>query len=51
MPWAFGINGATSVLASVVALFLATLFGFTVAFLAGVGAYGVAAVTAPGPRR
>jgi spermidine synthase len=44
VPWAWGLNGALSVAASVLAIFLGSRYGFTVAFLTGVGAYGVAAV-------
>ncbi len=43
-PTAFlwGINGATSVCASVVGILLAIFFGITTSFLVGIAAYGVA---------
>jgi len=55
VPWAFGLNGAAGVTASVLAVLLAVLFGFTVAFATGVAAYILALLTrprpsAPGPR-
>lgn len=42
VPWAWGMNGVMSVVASVVAAFLASRIGFTAAFLTGVGAYAIA---------
>jgi SAM-dependent methyltransferase len=39
-PWLWGVNGATSVCASVVALVLALLWGITTAYWAGVACYG-----------
>jgi predicted membrane-bound spermidine synthase len=39
IPWAWGVNGATSVTASVVALVVALAMGFNQALLAGVVAY------------
>jgi hypothetical protein len=44
VPWAWGLNGALSVVASVLAIFLGSRFGFTTAFWTGVGAYGIALV-------
>lgn len=47
VPWAWGLNGALSVVASVFAIFLGSRFGFSAAFLTGVAAYaiGLAAIT------
>jgi hypothetical protein len=42
VPWAWGLNGAMSVVASVVAIFIGSKIGFTAAFLTGVAAYVVA---------
>jgi spermidine synthase len=42
VPWAWGLNGALSVVASVLAIFIGSRAGFTVAFLTGVAAYAVA---------
>ncbi|MFN2375190.1 MAG: hypothetical protein ABR538_01550 [Candidatus Binatia bacterium] len=42
VPWAWGMNGAMSVVASVVAIFVGSKIGFTAAFLTGVAAYVVA---------
>jgi SAM-dependent methyltransferase len=41
VPWAWGLNGALSVVASVLAIFLGSRFGFSLAFLTGIAAYGV----------
>jgi spermidine synthase len=41
VAWAWGLNGALSVVASVLAIFLGSRFGFSVAFLTGIAAYGV----------
>ncbi|MFN0152017.1 MAG: hypothetical protein ACKVU1_15055 [bacterium] len=46
IPWMWGINGAFSVLASVLATALAMSFGFGAPFAVGVAAYAVAAVLA-----
>jgi MFS family permease len=46
VPWAWALNGALSVVASVLAIFLGSRFGFTTAFLTGVGAYGIALAVA-----
>ena len=42
VPWAWGLNGALSVVASVLAIFISSRFGLTAALLTGVAAYGVA---------
>lgn len=41
VPWAWGLNGAMSVVASVLAIFIGSRIGFTAAFLTGVGAYAL----------
>jgi len=41
-PWLWGINGATSVLASVLAVVIAMASGISSAFWTGVASYGVA---------
>ncbi|NUN98049.1 MAG: hypothetical protein HUU16_17950, partial [Candidatus Omnitrophica bacterium] len=41
-PWLWGINGATSVLASILAVVIALLWGISVSFWAGLGCYVVA---------
>ena len=41
VPWAWGMNGAMSVVASVLATFIGSRVGFTVALLTGIAAYGV----------
>jgi hypothetical protein len=46
VPWAWGINGVTSVLASVLAVFVALNWGFTAATLLAAGCYAVAATHA-----
>ena len=46
VPWAWGINGVTSVLASVLALTVAITAGFTVATLVAAACYAVAAAQA-----
>ena len=42
VPWAWGVNGAVSVVASVLAALVALSAGFTVVLVAGVACYGVA---------
>ena len=42
VPWAWGINGITSVLASALGVFIAIVAGFTVATLAALACYLVA---------
>jgi hypothetical protein len=44
VPWAWGLNGALSVVASVFAVFLGSRLGFTAASLTGMAAYAVAMV-------
>jgi hypothetical protein len=56
VPWAWGLNGAMSVVASVVSTFIGSRIGFSAAFLTGAGAYalGGAAIvlaTARAPRQ
>ena len=41
VPWAWGLNGALSVVASVLAIFIGSRVGFSMAFLTGVAAYAV----------
>lgn len=42
VPWVWGVNGATSVLSTVLAFVLALLYGYTLSLLAGVACYAVA---------
>ena len=42
VPWAWGLNGAMSVVASVLAIFIGSRIGFSTAFLTGVSAYALA---------
>jgi hypothetical protein len=44
VPWAWGLNGALSVVATVLAVFIGSRAGFTVAFCTGIAAYAVALV-------
>jgi hypothetical protein len=46
IPWVWGINGATSVLGSILAITIAINFGFRAALFAGLCAYGIAFLTA-----
>ncbi|MGA9364411.1 MAG: hypothetical protein WBW16_08600 [Bacteroidota bacterium] len=39
IPWMYGVNGAMSVLGSVLAVILSFVFGFTLAFFAGLSLY------------
>ncbi len=41
VPWAWGLNGAMSVVASVVSTFIGSRIGFSAAFLTGVSAYAL----------
>ena len=41
-PWLWGINGATSVCASVVVVVISLSFGISTAFATGVGCYAIA---------
>ena len=47
VAWAWGINGAMSVLASVAAILMAVLFGFTVSFTCGLACYVAALLARP----
>jgi MFS family permease len=49
--WYWAINGATSVLASVLALVIALIGGFTVVLACAVASYVIAALTLPAARR
>jgi hypothetical protein len=42
VPWAWGLNGALSVVASVFAIFISSRVGFTVTMVTGCATYGVA---------
>ncbi|MEO8601858.1 MAG: hypothetical protein ABI629_04710 [bacterium] len=44
VPWAWGLNGAMSVVASVLATFIGSRFGFSTAMLTGAAAYALALV-------
>jgi hypothetical protein len=44
VPWAWGLNGAMSVVASVLAIFIGSRWGFSAAFLTGVAAYATALI-------
>jgi hypothetical protein len=39
IPWMYGVNAATSVLGSVLAVILSMLYGFTAAFFTGLSFY------------
>jgi spermidine synthase len=47
VPWAWGLNGVMSVVASVASIFIGSRIGFTAAFMTGVAAYmvGLGAIT------
>jgi hypothetical protein len=47
VPWAWGLNGAGSVVGSIGAILLSMNFGFTAALLVGIGVYGVGAAVLP----
>jgi hypothetical protein len=49
IPWAWSINGATSVLGTTAAFCTAMNFGFTAAMLLGLALYAVAAAGLPRP--
>jgi spermidine synthase len=53
VPWAWGLNGATSVVGSILAILLSMNFGFTTTLLAGVATYlvGLGALLAVTPAR
>ena len=42
IPWAWAINGGTSVFSSAVAILISMTYGFVITFLVGAGAYLVA---------
>lgn len=46
IPWVWGINGATSVLGSILAITIAINFGFRISMVAGLCAYGLAMLMA-----
>jgi hypothetical protein len=50
IPWAWGVNGATSVMGSVAALVIAILSGFNQALLIGAGLYLIAMFLMSGRR-
>ncbi len=47
IPWAFGVNGAASVMASILSIVVAMQAGFTTVFLAAAGLYLLASFTVP----
>jgi hypothetical protein len=47
VPWAWGLNGATSVVGSILAILISMNSSFTVTLLVGVGAYGLALLALP----
>lgn len=49
VPWAWGLNGASSVVGSILAVALSMNFGFTLALLAGVVVYALGMLALPGP--
>ena len=51
VPWAWGINGTTSVISSVLAALLALAFGFSAVLLIGATGYGLAALLAGAAER
>jgi hypothetical protein len=50
VPWAFGVNGGASVLASVIAVLVAMAAGFSVVFVCAGAAYLVALLAGRGAR-
>jgi spermidine synthase len=48
VPWAWGLNGASSVVGSILAVALSMNFGFTLALLAGVVVYALGMLALPG---
>ena len=50
IPWAWGVNGATSVMGSVAALVIAILTGFNQALIVGAALYLLAAFFVTRPR-
>jgi hypothetical protein len=51
IPWAWGINGATSVIAAIGSALLALTFGFTFVMACGAVCYGVCALLVNGTKR
>ncbi|MEZ5967204.1 MAG: hypothetical protein R3F56_25435 [Planctomycetota bacterium] len=47
LPWAFGVNGAASVLSSVLSIVLAMELGFTAVFITAAALYAMAMLTVP----
>jgi len=45
IPWAWGINGALSVVGATLAIFIAMNWGFSVTLLAAAATYAIAAAT------
>lgn len=45
LPWVWGVNGATSVCASVLATVFAIFMGYTAVLMIGAATYALAAVT------
>jgi spermidine synthase len=50
VPWAWGLNGAGSVVGSIGAILLSMNFGFTAALVVGIGVYAFGAVALPPAR-
>jgi hypothetical protein len=50
VPWAFGVNGAASVMSSIISIVLAMESGFTAVFWTAAALYALAAVAVPRPR-
>jgi hypothetical protein len=48
IPWVWGINGATSVVSSILAVLLALSFGFKWVLILGIAAYGGALLSQRG---
>jgi hypothetical protein len=51
IPWAWGINGATSVVSAIGSALLALTFGFTFVIACGALCYGVCALLVNGTKR
>jgi hypothetical protein len=51
VPWAWGINGATSVISAIAAALLALTFGFSVVIACGAACYGVCSLLVRGTKR
>ncbi len=50
VPWGWGLNGATSVVGSILAVFVSMNAGFTAALIVGVLVYGLALLALPASR-